>query len=136
MHLSKLKRKSSVLFGGKFKVPICEGIAPGATHVICISTGVGVGPVYGFAQEEMAVALPQQQQQQQQQQRRRVSIFAGFRDVRDIAMQEEMEELAGRFPEFVRWVPCVSSLRDDRYPLPMGFEGLRGRVTDAVPQVP
>jgi hypothetical protein len=41
--LDKLSRKAPILFGGKFKVPIREAIAPAAQQVVCISTGVGLG---------------------------------------------------------------------------------------------
>lgn len=49
--------------------------------------------------------------------------------------QDEVEELADKYGDKFAFVPCISSLRDDRYPLPDGFAGLRGRVSDIVPQV-
>lgn len=122
-HLNKLKRSSPILFGGKFKVPVAEGIAPAAEHVLCLSTGVGIGPIYGFAKQELAST------------ERSVSIYGGFRDVRDIALQEELQDLVQHYPQRLEFVPCISSLRDERYPAPMGFEGLRGRVTDVVPML-
>jgi NAD(P)H-flavin reductase len=122
-HLNKLKRSSPILFGGKFKVPVAEGINPAAEHVLCLSTGVGIGPVYGFAKQELAST------------ERSVSIYGGFRDVRDIALQEELQDLVQQYPQRLEFMPCISSLRDERYPAPMGFEGLRGRVTDVVPML-
>jgi len=47
----QLRRKGKVMFGGKFKVPIAHAIAASAEHILCISTGVGLGPLLGFAQE-------------------------------------------------------------------------------------
>ena len=41
--LDKLARKSTILFGGKFKTAIGDAIAKDASHVICITTGVGLG---------------------------------------------------------------------------------------------
>ena len=121
--LDKAARNSPILFGGKFKVPIGDGIAPGAEHVIGISTGVGLGPLVGFAEEELAGTD------------RRVTLFGGFRDVSDIVLQDELDELAREYPDRFVFMPCISSLRDERYPLPAGLEGLRGRVTEAAPRV-
>jgi len=39
------------MFGGKFKRPIADAIAASAEHIVCVSTGVGLGPLLGFAQE-------------------------------------------------------------------------------------
>jgi len=39
--------RSAVKFGGKFKVPITEGIKEGVKRVVFVSTGVGVGPCVG-----------------------------------------------------------------------------------------
>ena len=41
--LDKLPRMSTILFGGKFKKAIGDGVAENTSHVICISTGVGLG---------------------------------------------------------------------------------------------
>jgi len=38
---------SAVKFGGKFKVPIVDGIKEGVKRVVMVSTGVGVGPCIG-----------------------------------------------------------------------------------------
>jgi ferredoxin-NADP reductase len=40
-----------VRFGGKFHVPIVEGIAPDAQRIVMISTGVGVGPGVGAVEK-------------------------------------------------------------------------------------
>ena len=47
----QLRRKGKVMFGGKFKRPIADAIAASAEHIVCVSTGVGLGPLLGFAQE-------------------------------------------------------------------------------------
>ena len=121
--LGGLKRNSPILFGGQFKTPIRDGIAEDADHIVGISTGVGLGPLIGFAQEELAATG------------RRVTLFAGFRDLRDIVMQDEIDDLSAAFPGRFAFVPCISSLRDERYPMPAGFEGMRGRVSEATPLV-
>jgi ferredoxin-NADP reductase len=38
---------SAIKFGGKFKVPIVDGIKEGVKRVVMVSTGVGVGPCIG-----------------------------------------------------------------------------------------
>lgn len=115
--LSTLKPGAAVRFGGRFHVPILEGIHPSCKRVVAISTGVGAGPLLGFAEQAAAADGPG------------VRVFAGFRGLEDVCFEDEFEELG------VEFRACVSELWDDRYPVPMGFSGLRGRVTRAVPRV-
>ncbi len=49
--------------------------------------------------------------------------------------QDEVERLAEEHNAKFAFLPCISSLRDERYPFPDGFTGLRGRVSEIVPQV-
>jgi len=121
--LDKISRGGAVLFGGRFKDAIGDAVAEEASHVICISTGVGLGPVVGFAQEELVAT------------NRQITLYGGFRDVRDICLQDEVERLAEEHNAKFAFLPCISSLRDERYPFPDGFTGLRGRVSEIVPQI-
>lgn len=45
------KPGTPVKFGGKFHVPIAEGIAPNTERLVMISTGVGVGPCVGAVEK-------------------------------------------------------------------------------------
>ncbi len=44
--LDKISRGGAVLFGGRFKDAIGDAVAEEASHVICISTGVGLGELF------------------------------------------------------------------------------------------
>ena len=81
-----------------------------------ISTGSGIGPLYGFAAKSLAEGFPQT-----------IRLFAGFREEADICLAPELDALMGRFPNF-SWAPTLSR--------PAGtWLGLRGRVTEAVPSL-
>eukprot|EP00288_Rhodomonas_lens_P018682 CAMPEP_0177714258 /NCGR_PEP_ID=MMETSP0484_2-20121128/13369_1 /TAXON_ID=354590 /ORGANISM="Rhodomonas lens, Strain RHODO" /LENGTH=297 /DNA_ID=CAMNT_0019226187 /DNA_START=207 /DNA_END=1100 /DNA_ORIENTATION=+ len=122
--LASLRKGAPVSFGGKFKVPIAEGISDAASSICLISTGVGLGPLVGYLEQAENAG-----------EQRPTKVFAGFRALSDVIFEEELEALAEDTDGRVRFQMCVSELRDERYPPPPGYEGLRDRVTRSVPQV-
>lgn len=49
--LASAQPGTSLRFGGKFKVPIADGIAPNTERIVMLSTGVGVGPCVGAVEK-------------------------------------------------------------------------------------
>jgi len=79
--LARAGRGTRMSLGGRFKVPIEEGVAPEAELVVGVSTGVGLGPLLGFAERELARGG------------RTVALFAGFRNPEEILFEDEIEDL-------------------------------------------
>src|SRR6185436_17577662 len=80
-----------------------------------ISTGTGIGPLYGFARQaltENVLKVP-------------IRLYAGFREEADICLKPELDALAASYAEF-SWNPTLSQPH-------AGWKGLRGRVTASVP---
>ena len=88
-----------VRFGGKFKVPILEGInKEEAKKVVLISTGVGVGPCVG------AIELALQDESFPP-----VALFASYRETEEVAYREHLDELSQQNPTKFEWKPVVTS---------------------------
>ena len=94
------KPGDSLRFGGKYKVPILEGIErEGLERVMGISTGVGVGPLIGFAEEALAdPSFPQ------------IHLFLGFREAKDVCCVAALRYLAEAHPERFSWSVILSSI--------------------------
>ena len=90
---------TALKFGGKFKVPIVEGIQKETTkRVVLISTGVGVGPCVGAVEDALKdESFPP------------IELCASYRDSNEIIYEELLNELqsqnAGRFS----WKSVISS---------------------------
>ena len=54
--MEQLAAGDTVRFGGRFGVPVDEGIAPECDRVVGIATGAGIGPLVGFAETALARA--------------------------------------------------------------------------------
>jgi ferredoxin-NADP reductase len=97
-----------VRFGGKFKVPIAEGILNNldldgknpAERVVLVSTGVGVGPCVG------AVELLLKDKDSSF--RGKIDLLASFRTKEEIAMADDLETLAAAYPERFEWKPIIT----------------------------
>jgi len=121
----------NVSFGGKFKVPILEGISKDAKHVVLVTSGAGVGPCIGFVEQCVAawaagdeIAAPS------------VSLFAGYRNVGDIICEDELDDLAARSGGRFSWSACLSSEGDASMQsgsAPAGHSIIAGRTTTAAP---
>jgi ferredoxin-NADP reductase len=113
------KPGTPVLFGGKFKVPIAEGIvaAAGAVEtddenrgttkrVVMISSGVGVGPCVGAVEELL-------QSPSDEETIASIDLIASYRTREEISMDSALEKLqtdsaASKKPDF-RWKPVITS---------------------------
>ena len=84
-------------FGGKFHVPILEGIAERATRVVCLATGTGFGPVLGFAEEAMAHSDL------------KLTVLAGFREAEDVCCKDAVQRLCVLHPERFECAYVISS---------------------------
>jgi NAD(P)H-flavin reductase len=104
-----------VRFGGKFKVPILDGVDQKETKkVIMIATGVGIGPCIGAIE----MALQHQQQQQQQQQKENddeyknfppIHLIATFRHDSHVVYREHLNALSKQHPTRFTWTPVITS---------------------------
>ena len=74
-------------FGGKFHVPILEGVAERASNVVCLATGTGLGPVLGFAEEALEASTL------------KLTVLAGFREAEDVCCAAAVEQLREAYPE-------------------------------------
>ena len=112
--LESLRVGVQVEFSGLHHVPVLAGIAPEARAVVGLSTGSGIGPLWGFAEQALALGFG-----------RPITLFAGFREAEDICLTPELDALQARHPEF-RWRPTLTRP-------PAGWTGLRGRVGESAP---
>jgi NAD(P)H-flavin reductase len=113
-HLAELKPDDPVSFEGKYHQPIAKEISPDPRAIIGISTGTGIGPLYGFAHRVLNDGLEVP-----------ITLYAGFREEADLCLQAELDALASIFPHF-SWKASLSK------PGPT-WRGLKGRVTESVP---
>lgn len=86
-------------FGGKFKVPILEGVNQEETQkVLLLSTGVGVGPCIGSIELAMQdESFPP------------ISLLASFREESDVPYKDHLDQLANDNPTKFEWQPIVTS---------------------------
>jgi NAD(P)H-flavin reductase len=113
-HLAGLQPGAEVLMAGRGGHPIRGEVATGPAGIVLVSTGTGIGPLYGFSQRALAAGatLP-------------IQLFAGFREQEDSCLQDELSALAAAHPNF-SWRFSLSR------PGP-AWKGLRGRVTETMP---
>lgn len=91
---------TQVRFGGKFKVPILEGVDVDTTSkVVLISTGVGVGPCMGAIEKALAGdgTFPP------------IHLFASFQSHDDVVSREYLDELQSLHSSKFGWTPIVSN---------------------------
>ena len=88
-----------VKFGGKFKVPIVEGIQKEDTkRVVLISTGVGVGPCVGAVEEALKDdTFPP------------VELCTSYRNEEEIVYVDYLNELQEQNPGRFSWKSVISS---------------------------
>ena len=95
--MEQLAAGDTVRFGGRFGVPVDEGIAPECDRVVGIATGAGIGPLVGFAE----AALKREDGP-------RIELYCGFRELADVAMGSACDQLAADHPARFSWRPIVS----------------------------
>jgi len=90
-----------VRFGGKFKVPILEGISNDTTkRVVFVSTGVGVGPCIGAIEKallEEGSSFPP------------IDLIASYRTEAEIVSKDHLDGLQRDHPEKFSWKTIVTS---------------------------
>lgn len=113
--LSRLRKGDKINFRGVFHKPIHEEISNDVKEIVLISTGSGIGPIYGFAEKalrENLFSIP-------------ITIYAGFREFYDISLRNELDILDKNYENFKWFATLTQPLKN--------WEGLRGRVTESVP---
>lgn len=84
-------------FGGKFKVPIAEGIAPNADRVVMLSTGVGIGPCVGAIETLLSNKFAGS-----------IDLFASFRSESEKLFADYLNELSSNNGNF-KYIPIITS---------------------------
>ena len=105
-----------VKFGGRFHVPIVEGIIAAkdgdksnsdttspTKRVVMISTGVGVGPCIGaieklLMEKEVTSSFDAT-----------IDLFASYRTQDEIVGKDRLDELKSQYPERFNWQPIITS---------------------------
>ena len=105
---------SRLELSGLHHEPVRELIAPEAQGVVGLSTGSGIGPLWGFAATVLASGFE-----------RPITLFAGYREAGDICLAPELDALQARHPGF-HWHPTLT------LPSPP-WAGLTGRVGQSAP---
>lgn len=103
--LATLPIGATVRLGGRFGEPV-RRLAPSGP-VVGVSTGTGIGPLYGFARTQVG---------------RSITLIGGFRDAIDIPFQEEL-------PTVADWRPVLSRPH-------AGWEGRVGHVSEHLAEAP
>jgi ferredoxin-NADP reductase len=99
---------------GLYHEPIATLIAPEAREVVGLSTGSGIGPLWGFSEMALAAGFD-----------RPITLFAGYREPTDICLAPELDALQAAHPGF-RWHATLTQP-------PETWTGLRGRVGHSAP---
>ena len=84
------------------------------TDLVLLATGVGVGPLLALAQHVLPDGFD-----------RRMRLYWGLRQVDDVCLVGELDELAARYDTFSYDISLSQP--------PPGWSGLRGRLTESVP---
>lgn len=89
-------------FGGKFKIPILEGIqAEEMRNIVLISTGVGVGPCIGAIEKALSdetEVFPH------------IKLIASYRKESEVAYADHLNKLQEDNPDSFSWVPVITSV--------------------------
>jgi len=111
--LAALPTGTELQMNGRGGHPIHLEVATQPKGIVLVSTGTGIGPLYGFSERFLAqgAELP-------------VTLFAGFRQQQDVCLHDELAALAARHPNF-RWHVSLSEPDPD-------WKGLRGHVTESM----
>jgi NAD(P)H-flavin reductase len=112
-HLAALAPGAELTLAGRGGHPILAEVSTGPAGIVLVSTGTGIGPIYGFSQRALAAGL-----------RLPLKLFAGFREEADACLQEELRSLAQAHPNF-EWHFSLSRPS-------AAWQGLRGHVTESM----
>jgi len=95
--LANAEPGTPVRFGGKFKVPIAEGIAPNTERLVLLSTGVGVGPCVGAVEKLLSENFAGS-----------IDLFASFRYESETLFADYLNVWATAYESF-RYKPIITS---------------------------
>lgn len=115
-HLASAPPGHIVELSGLHHRPIEEEVSPAAAAVVGISTGSGIGPLWGFAERALARGFD-----------RPITLLAGFREEADIALGSELEALQAGNARF-RWHPVLTRPS-------AAWRGASGRVGTLAPRL-
>lgn len=115
--LAKLRSGDKINFRGIFHKPIHEEISPDVKQIVGISTGTGIGPLYGFAQKILAEKLFSVP----------ITIYAGYREIYDQCLKNELDDLSEEYNNFQYFSTFTQPNSS--------WDGLKGRVTESVPSL-
>lgn len=113
-HLSALAPGAELTLSGRGGHPIVHEVETDPAGIVLVSTGTGIGPIYGYAQRALAAGL-----------KTPLTLVAGFREAADICLQPELQALAAVHPQF-KYHFSLSRPKAD-------WGGLRGWVTESLP---
>jgi NAD(P)H-flavin reductase len=113
-HLEQVAPGAEVLMSGRGGHPIAGEVATDPDGIVLVSTGTGIGPLYGFSQRALAAGLTLP-----------IRLFAGFREESDACLQPELAALAAAHANF-SWNFSLSRPGAD-------WRGLHGRVSESMP---
>lgn len=114
--LAQLSTEDEVFFHGPFHTPIQQEIQNDAERIVLMSTGAGIGPLFGYAEKALAEG-----------ETRPMRLYAGFREESHTCLADELDALAKTHPNFA-WHFTLTQPSND-------WRGLRGRVTECVPEL-
>lgn len=97
--LASAEPGTTLKFGGKFKVPIYEGISKGTKRVVLLSTGVGVGPCIGAIEQMLA----------DEKFAAKIDLFASFRREPEVISADYLDSLAAKHSHKFQWKAVVTS---------------------------
>jgi ferredoxin-NADP reductase len=95
--------------------PIQQEVRADAEQIVLISTGVGIGPLYGYAGKTLNHG-----------ERRPIALLAGFREQSHTCLASDLEALSRLHSNF-SWQFTLTRPANS-------WNGLRGRVTDHLPE--
>jgi len=113
-HLLRLSPNDTVYFHGPFHTPIQHEIQRDAERIFLISTGVGIGPLFGYAEKTLTEG-----------EARPMKLYAGFREEAHTCLISELTALSRKHSHF-EWHFTLTRPGTS-------WSGLRGRVTESVP---
>lgn len=90
---------TSLQFGGKFKVPILEGISTDTTkRVVFVSTGTGVGPCIGAIEKALEQdSFPP------------IDLVASYRTESEVLYKDQLDKLQTEHPNKFSWKAIITS---------------------------
>jgi len=94
--LATCDKDTRIKFGGKFKVPILDGISKECKRIVLLSTGVGVGPMIGAIEQALEDgSYPP------------IELFASYRTSSDVVYKEHLDNLSANLS--FNWNAIISS---------------------------